>query len=356
MAAALISFGVGVAGPRRRLGVITDIGTLDKATADNVFPAKRPYSPYAGRNFPTRPLFGDTHLHTSFSFDAGAFGAASGRGTPTASPRARRSPPRSGQPAKLSRPLDFLVVADHSDNMGFFPDLLAGKPELLADPPGRKWYDMIQTGKGADAAIEIIIAFSQGNVPEGADVRSRHAPPTARPGRRPSRRRRRPTIPAASPPSSATSGPRTPAATTCTATSSSATTATRPARSSRSPPMKPLGSDNPRDLWKWMAAYEDKTGGDVLAIAHNGNLSQRPHVPDHRVVHRQADRPRVRRDAGEVGAALRGDADQGRRRDPPVPVAQRRVRQLRALGQGQSRPERAEEAGDAASTSTPARR
>jgi hypothetical protein len=36
---------------------------------------------------------------------------------------------------------------------------------------------------------------------------------------------------------------------------------------------KPLGSDNPRDLWQWMAAYEDKTGGQVLAIAHNGNLS-----------------------------------------------------------------------------------
>jgi len=37
--------------------------------------------------------------------------------------------------------------------------------------------------------------------------------------------------------------------------------------------MKPLGSDDPTDLWKWMAAYEEKTGGDVLAIAHNGNLS-----------------------------------------------------------------------------------
>ena len=33
------------------------------------------YSPYAGRNFPTRPFFGDTHLHTGFSLDAGAFGA-----------------------------------------------------------------------------------------------------------------------------------------------------------------------------------------------------------------------------------------------------------------------------------------
>jgi hypothetical protein len=37
--------------------------------------------------------------------------------------------------------------------------------------------------------------------------------------------------------------------------------------------MKPLGSDDPVELWKWMAAYEQKTGGNVLAIAHNGNLS-----------------------------------------------------------------------------------
>src|SRR5438874_13275910 len=51
----------------------TDIGTLDKESADQAF-KQRPYSPYAGRAFPTRPLFGDTHLHTSFSIDAGAFG------------------------------------------------------------------------------------------------------------------------------------------------------------------------------------------------------------------------------------------------------------------------------------------
>jgi hypothetical protein len=37
--------------------------------------------------------------------------------------------------------------------------------------------------------------------------------------------------------------------------------------------VKPLGSDNPEDLWKWMAAYEEKTGGKLLAIPHNGNLS-----------------------------------------------------------------------------------
>ena len=51
-----------------------DAGTLGKEKARHAF-GKRLYSPYANRNFPTRPFFGDTHLHTSFSFDAGVFGA-----------------------------------------------------------------------------------------------------------------------------------------------------------------------------------------------------------------------------------------------------------------------------------------
>ncbi|MGZ8460463.1 MAG: DUF3604 domain-containing protein, partial [Candidatus Deferrimicrobiaceae bacterium] len=96
-----------------------DAGVLDKESAEKAFPSKPIYSPYAGRNFPTRPLFGDTHLHTGFSFDAGAFGA---RLTPRDAykfARGEEIPSNTGQPVKLSRPLDFLVVADHSDGMGF---------------------------------------------------------------------------------------------------------------------------------------------------------------------------------------------------------------------------------------------
>ena len=104
-----------------------DLGDLDKDKAAKVFPAKPIYSPYAGRNFPTRPFFGDTHLHTAASFDAGAFGARLGPRDAYRLARGEEITSNSGQPVKLSRPLDFLVVADHSDNMGMFPDLFAGK-------------------------------------------------------------------------------------------------------------------------------------------------------------------------------------------------------------------------------------
>src|SRR3954454_14294932 len=97
----------------------TDIGTLDKETAEKAFPAQPPYSPYAGRNFPTRPYFGDTHTHTSYSMDAGAFGARLGPKDAYRFAKGGEVIASSGQHAKLSRPLDFLVVSDHSDGMGF---------------------------------------------------------------------------------------------------------------------------------------------------------------------------------------------------------------------------------------------
>src|SRR6202040_163880 len=73
----------------------------------------------------------------------------------------------SGQRAKLSRPLDFLVVTDHSDGMGFFPQLMSGDPTLLATPQGRKWFDEIPSGKGAQAAVDIITSFGKGQLPKG---------------------------------------------------------------------------------------------------------------------------------------------------------------------------------------------
>src|SRR6478752_3515883 len=73
------------------------------------FPEKPPYSPYAGRHFPERVYWGDTHLHTSFSMDAGAFGCRLGPKDAYRFAKGQEVMASSGQPAKLSRPLDFLV-------------------------------------------------------------------------------------------------------------------------------------------------------------------------------------------------------------------------------------------------------
>jgi hypothetical protein len=247
-----------------------DAGGLDKNKAEA---AHRPpsYSPYANRDFPTRPFFGDTHLHTSFSMDAGAFGA---RVDPRAAYRLARGEQitaSSGQPVKLSRPLDFLVVADHSDNMGFFPDLFAGKAEVLADPTGRKWYEMIQSGKGADAAIEIIVAFSQGTFPKALFYS---------PGTRAYRSAWQETIAAAeiyNEPGRFTAfiGYEWTSNTGGNNLHRNVIFRDNADKASQVEPFTvyPPGSDNPVELWKWMDAYEKKTGGSVLAIAHNGNLS-----------------------------------------------------------------------------------
>ena len=75
-----------------------DTGGHSKEDVGKAFPAKPPYSPYAGRSYPTRPFFGDTHLHTAFSMDAGAIGARLCRPTHSASRTARKSPPTPGSP------------------------------------------------------------------------------------------------------------------------------------------------------------------------------------------------------------------------------------------------------------------
>ncbi|MDH3909365.1 MAG: DUF3604 domain-containing protein, partial [Gammaproteobacteria bacterium] len=123
------------------------------------------YSPYAGRQTTLMTLWGDTHLHTANSFDAGAFGNRLGLDEAYRFARGEEITASSGFRAKLSRPLDWLVVADHSDNMGFFPDLLAGAPHILSEPKGREYYDRIKSGDGVAVALELIGAFSQGAFP-----------------------------------------------------------------------------------------------------------------------------------------------------------------------------------------------
>ena len=244
------------------------------ADAADAFPHVGHFSPYAGRNFPDQVLWGDTHLHTGMSMDAGAFGA---RLMPKDAYRfalGEEVISSTGLPARLDRPLDFLVVADHSDNMGFFPKLYAGDREMLADPTGRRWYDLIQEGgqSGVQAATEVIVAFSNNAFPPAlASV----------PGTAAYRSAWEDAIDAAEQYNdpghfSAFIGYEWTSNTAGANLHRVVIFRDDGSKASMVEPyttLKPLGSDNPRDLWKWLQNYEDKTGGRVLAIAHNGNLS-----------------------------------------------------------------------------------
>ena len=235
---------------------------------------KETYSPYAQRNFPDRPLWGDTHLHTAISFDAGAFGATLLPPDAYRFAKGEEVVSSTGQPVRLSRPLDFLVVADHSDNMGFFPELQAGAPYVMASEKGRRWNEMVNKGgqEGVKAAGEMIAAFSQNKFPKEL---------ASLPGTAVYRNTWDDIINAAEDANepghftafigyewtSLVNGNNLHRVVMYRDNADRARllepyTATAP-----------LGSTNPVDLWKWMDRYEEKTAGQVLAIAHNGNLS-----------------------------------------------------------------------------------
>jgi len=91
----------------------------------------RNYSPFVGDDYPDRVFWGDTHLHTSYSYDAGLVGNNLGPDEAYRFAKGEQVISATKVPAKLVRPLDWLVVADHAETMGV-PVLIQGSdPTLL---------------------------------------------------------------------------------------------------------------------------------------------------------------------------------------------------------------------------------
>ena len=235
------------------------------------------YSPYAARELGDgesafRLLWGDTHLHTAMSMDAGAFGNRLGIEEAYRFARGEEVVATTGMPVRLSRPYDWLVVSDHSDNMGFFPDLFAGKENILADPKGKDWYDRIQAGEGVGVAIELVKLFSQGQFPKGLAYTPDSAAYAA------AWKKTIDTAEAFNDPGNFTAFIGFEWTSLVKGNNLHRVViykddAAKASQMVAYTTMPPLGSPNPRDLWKWLTRYEQATGGDVLAIAHNGNLS-----------------------------------------------------------------------------------
>jgi len=225
------------------------------------------YSPYPEQNFPNQVFFGDTHLHTAYSTDAGMVGAKLGPEDAYRFARGETVMSSTGVPARLRRPLDFLVVTDHSENLGLAPAIEESDPELLKNEWGKMEHDLVKSGQeGALKAYEnwmaqnakredplaemtelkktmwereteaaekynspglftAFIGFEWTSMPDGNNL---HRNVIFRDGKD---------------------------------------------KADTIVPFSQYDSFDSEDLWKWMADYEKNTGGKLLAIPHNGNLS-----------------------------------------------------------------------------------
>jgi hypothetical protein len=242
-----------------------------QAQPDSPGPAKRKisYSPYPTKNFPNRAYFGDTHLHTSYSTDAGLAGTVVGPEDAYRFARGETVKSNSGMPVRLGRPYDFLVIADHAENLGLAPMIAESDPALLGHPWGKKVHDLVKQGtfdgmrEAFDTWIEAMQAVKD---PFKGQEAAMAGPPWKRltalaekynePGRF-----------TAIIGYEWTSGPG--------GDNLHRNVLFRDGKDKADQiiPMSLYDSSDPEDLWKWMAAYEQKTGGRLLAIPHNGNLS-----------------------------------------------------------------------------------
>ena len=104
-----------------------------------------PYSPAVRDTFPDNVYWGDTHVHTFFSGDAYSMGNSV---TPDEAYRFARGETiraTGGEDVRLQRPLDFLMVADHAENLGVLPRLVAGDARLMASPHGKYFADILKS-------------------------------------------------------------------------------------------------------------------------------------------------------------------------------------------------------------------
>lgn len=222
--------------------------------------------------FPERPLWGDTHLHTDNSIDAFGFGTRLGPEEALKFARGEEVTATTGQKARLERPLDFLVIADHSDGLGATRRLYDAPRLLIRDATLRRWHDMMhESPEQSQRAIgELIDAAANGTLPAGLND-----PEEAAENNREIWTAHLETIDKYYQP-----GKFTPLAGFEYTLMPGGDNLHRVVmfrdgfdRTSQVLPFGGVG-DGPVDLlWDYMDAYERKTGGRVLAIPHNSNLS-----------------------------------------------------------------------------------
>ena len=224
------------------------------------------FSPYVDQTFPDRVLWGATHIHTALSADAGLMGVTLGPADMFRYATGEVVTINTGLQVKMDRPLDWFAVTDHAEYLGLADQIRNSSPALLATPMGKKWYDMSKESpqQALNAAWEVFTSIAKdkdeinqpalkaGAWAEAYQAAERYNQPgvfttlhgfewTSVPGGNNLHR--------------------------------TVIFRDNVDRVKQIVPFSAFDSQDPADLWKYMDKYEKLTGGQVLAIPHNGNLS-----------------------------------------------------------------------------------
>jgi hypothetical protein len=258
--------------------------------AEEMVEPEKIYSPYVERtmvdsDFAEGVYWGDTHLHTSYSTDSGMMGNKLDPEKAYRFALGEEVVASHGERVRLIRPLDFLVVADHAENLGLAPFIAESNPELLKSEWGREMHDLVKAGNSRDAFQKWLSeAVTPGTDPIDNpkmmrsvwDRQIAFADKYNEPGR-----------------FTALIGFEW----TSIATNEAPGNLHRVVifkdgrdKVSRVVPFSAFDSADPEGLWEYMQGYEDSTGGSVLAIAHNGNVSNGLMFPVERLNGKPVDR------------------------------------------------------------------
>jgi hypothetical protein len=242
-------------------------------TKEELAAARKAYSPFAGKTYPTHVYFGDTHHHTANSGDAMMAGNTLSPEQAYRFARGEEVVSSTGIPVKLSRPLDFLVVSDHAEGLGLMFQVAQGNPAFTSDPLAARWSKVLRSGTPEEKATtqnEVSKAQAEGTLPPvfkdpkvvGPVMKSVWTEYTAtaekfnEPGR-----------------FTAMIGYEWTSVPGGNNLHRNVIFRDNKDKADQVFPFSAWNSEDPEKLWEWMANWEAKTGGKLLDIAHNANLS-----------------------------------------------------------------------------------
>lgn len=222
------------------------------------------YSPYADVTYPRNVYWGDTHLHTNLSADANLVGNKRlGPADAYRFARGKTVIAHNGMPVALGRPLDFLVITDHSDYLGWLDGMERRDELLLSNAQARQLADRL-----ANKVVSmpgVIAALLSGGTDTidhpvwDKSVWQRQAQLAEQfnaPGR-----------------FTALIGYEWTSMPNMDNLHRNVIFRDGADKAGSMQPFTVADSNNPQDLWAYLALYEKTTGGKVLAIPHNSNLS-----------------------------------------------------------------------------------